>query len=225
MDGDKIWLVANWKSHKKIREAIEWIEVVGPKLRRDSRVQVVVCAPFVDLSEIKQKVIVGRYPIIVGAQDISQFPEGAYTGEEAAAILREVVDLALIGHSERRSNFGETEEMIEDKVKQAIEHEIVPLLCVQDQDTNIPAEVKLVAYEPVFAIGSGTPDTPANANAMAKKIEELHGKVQVLYGGSVDEENVKAFLQQEQIHGVLVGGASLDPEQYLKIIEIGYNLE
>lgn len=221
----KSWVVANWKSHKKIAEAIEWMEEVGPKLKNDSRVQVVVCAPFVDLSEIKKKVVTSSWPIMVGCQDISAFPEGAYTGEEAAAILRDVVDLAIIGHSERRSNFGETDEIVEDKVKQSIEHNIIPLVCVQDQDTAIPKEAKLVAYEPTFAIGSGNADTPANANEVAGKIEKLHGgEVKVLYGGSVDEENVKAFLQQEKINGVLVGGASLNGEQFLKIVNVAYNL-
>lgn len=220
------WIVANWKSHKKIAEALEWFGVVGPRLRKDSTVRVVVCAPFVDLSEIKERVLVDRFPIMVGCQDISAFPEGAYTGEEAAAILRDVVELALVGHSERRANFGETDAMIEDKVKQSIEHNILPLLCVQDQDTFIPKEVSLVAYEPVFAIGSGIADTPANAEEMAVKIEKIHGgKLEVLYGGSVDEDNVKAFLQQENIAGVLVGGASLDPQQFLRIVEVAYNLE
>lgn len=220
------WIIANWKSHKKIAEAIEWMGVVGPKVRRDSLVKVVVCAPFVDLSELKERVTVDNFPIMIGCQDISAFPEGAYTGEEAAAILQEVVELALVGHSERRANFGETDNMVESKVKQSIEHNIIPVVCVQDQDTFIPKEAQLVAYEPVFAIGTGETDTPGNANEMAVKIETIHGgSVKVIYGGSVDEKNVKAFLQQDKINGVLVGGASLDPQQFLRIIEIAYSLE
>jgi triosephosphate isomerase len=224
MDG--VWIVANWKSHKKIAEALEWLSIVGPRLKKDSKVKVVVCTPFVDLSEVKERIMVDGYPILVGCQDISAFPEGAYTGEEAAAILSDIVEVALIGHSERRANFGETDEVIEDKVQQAVEHKILPLLCVQDQDTLIPKEAKMVAYEPVFAIGSGEADTPANANEVASRIAKIHGgEVSVLYGGSVDEENVKAFLQQDNISGVLVGGASLDGEQFLKIVEVAYNLE
>lgn len=220
------WIIANWKSHKKIAEAIEWMGMVGPKIRRDSSVKVVVCAPFVDLGELKERVMVDNFPIMIGCQDISAFPEGAYTGEEAAAILRDVVELAIVGHSERRANFGETDKTVESKVKESIEHNIIPLVCIQDQDTFIPKEAELVAYEPVFAIGTGEADTPANANEMADKILKLHGgPVEVLYGGSVDEENAKAFLQQDKISGLLIGGASLDPQQFLRIVEIAYSLE
>lgn len=223
MAGGVRWIIANWKSNKTISEALAWIDEVGPKLSRRENLKVVVCPPFTDIEEVKKTVLVGNYPIIVGAQDISPYDNGSYTGEESARILSEIVDLAILGHSERRQNFGETDQMVAEKVIQAKQFNITPLVCVQDENTPLPEGVKLIAYEPVFAIGTGNPDTPDNAERVASI---LKGKSQedmaVLYGGSVTSENAKAFLQQENISGLLVGKASLDPGEFVKIIEIAY---
>ncbi len=213
-----IWIVANWKSNETLKEALEWVSYVGPKIERRPNLKVCVCPTYTAIEEVKKAVMVGNFPLMVGAQDLSPFEEGSYTGEEAAVILKQFVDLSLIGHSERRQNFGETDEMVAKKVIQAKEHDIIPLVCVQSKNTPLPEGVKLIAYEPIFAIGTGHPDTPQNANDVAKSFP---GK-EVLYGGSVTSENVKAFVQQENLNGVLVGGASLDPKEFLKIIEEVY---
>jgi len=216
------WIVANFKSHKTIAEALDWVSQVGPHLEQRTDVRVVVCPNFLDLEEVKKAVMVGNFNMFVGSQDLSPFPEGAFTGEEAASLLHEVVELSIIGHSERRKNFGETDKMVADKVKQAKEHSIIPLVCVQDATTPVPEGCELVAYEPIFAIGTGQPDTPANANEVSGQIKKTNPKAAVLYGGSVTDENAKAFLEQENIDGLLVGGASLDAEKFVKIIQIGY---
>lgn len=216
------WIVANFKAHKTIAESLEWVSQVGPHLENREDVKVVVCPNFLDLEEVKKAVLVGNFNLMVGSQDISPFPEGAYTGEEAASILKEIVDVAIIGHSERRQNFGETDEMVAQKAKQAKENNIIPLVCVQDATTPIPEGCDLVAYEPIFAIGTGQPDTPTNANEVSGQIHETNPDVAVLYGGSVTDENAKAFLDQENIDGLLIGGASLDAEKFVKIIQIGY---
>lgn len=221
MDGREknIWIIANWKSNETITEALNWISQVGPKVERRENLKIVVCPTFTAIEEVKKAVLVGNFPLMVGAQDLSPFEEGAYTGEEAAVILKQFVDLAILGHSERRQNFGETDEMVAQKVKQALDHQIIPLVCVQGEDTPLPENVKLVAFEPIFAIGTGNPDTPQNANEVAESLKQKHGAdLEVLYGGSVTSENVKGFLQKDNISGVLVGGASLDPEEFLKII-------
>lgn len=218
--GDK-WIVANWKSNKIISEALAWIDEVGPKLPRRENLKVAVCPVFTAVEEVKKAVLVGNYPILVGAQDLSPFEDGPYTGEESARILSELVDLVILGHSERRQNFGETDEMVAEKVAQAKKFNIIPLVCVQNENIPVPEGVTLVAYEPVFAIGTGSPDTPADA---ARVAEILQGKSQdnlsVLYGGSVTSENAKPFLQQENLAGLLIGGASLDPAEFLKIVAV-----
>jgi len=212
-----IWIIANWKSNKTIEEALSWISVVGPKIEKRENLKVVVCPPFSALSEVKKAITIGNFPLLVGSQDLSPYEVGAYTGEESAALMNELISLSILGHSERRKNFDETDEMVAKKVKQALDNRITPLVCVQSKDTPVPDGAKLIAYEPVFAIGTGNPDTPENSNEVAGSFKE--NGVEVLYGGSVDSKNVKGFLIQENINGVLVGGASLDPEEFVKIVQ------
>ncbi|MCL4366914.1 triose-phosphate isomerase [Patescibacteria group bacterium] len=214
-----IWVIANWKSNKTIEEALAWVEEVGPKIPKKPTLTVVVCPSFVALEEVKKAVLVGGYPLLVGSQDLSPFEEGPYTGEDAAKQLAGVIDLAILGHSERRKNFGETVEMVTEKVTRALEVGITPLVCVQDQTTNIPDGAKLVAYEPIFAIGTGKPDTPQNADQVAEIIKKQHD-LPVLYGGSINEDNAKAFLQTNSLSGLLIGGSSLNPAEFIKIVEI-----
>lgn len=223
MDGGvkNLWIIANWKSNEIIAEALNWISIVGPKIERRDNLKVVVCPTFTAIEEVKKAILVGNFPLMVGAQDLSPFPEGAYTGEEAASILKQFVDLAIIGHSERRQKFGETPEIVGEKVRQALDHQIMPLLCVQGKDTPIPEGVNLIAYEPIFAIGTGDPDTPENADSVASFFKQK-GIGEVLYGGSVTSENVGGFISKPNISGVLVGGASLDPEEFLKIVKLSY---
>lgn len=220
-----IWIIANWKSNKNIAEALAWVDTVGPQVLKRENLKVVVCPTVICLEEVKKAILVGGYQVIVGSQDLSSFDTGAFTGEEAARILQDVVDLSILGHSERRQNFGETDEMVAEKVIQARQYNIEPLVCCQDANTPIPEGVELVAYEPIFAIGTGTPDTPQNANNVAQTLKNKYrGDLEVLYGGSVTSENAKAFLQQENISGLLIGRASLDPDEFIKIIEIAENI-
>jgi triosephosphate isomerase (TIM) len=197
---------------------LEWIGQVGSKLQTREDIKVVVCPTFTALEEVKTTVQTGGLPLLVGCQDLSPFDEGAYTGEEAASILKQFVEVAILGHSERRKNFGETDEMVSQKVKQALDHQIIPVVCVQDENTPIPEGCKVVAYEPVFAIGTGMPDTPDNANKVAGEILEKHPGIEILYGGSVNSENAKSFTDMENISGLLIGKASLVPEEFVKIV-------
>lgn len=217
-----LWIIANWKSNETIQEALSWISVVGPKIEKRENLKVVVCPTFTAIEEVKKAILVGNFPLLVGAQDLSPFEEGPYTGEETASILKQFVDLAILGHSERRQNFGETDEMVAKKVKQALDHQIIPLVCVQGVETPVPEGAKLLAYEPIFAIGSGHPDSPEDADNVAKVFKQKHEEIEVLYGGSVTSLDVKAFLQKDNLSGVLVGGASLNPEEFIKIVEQAY---
>lgn len=216
----KLWIIANWKSNMTIQKALDWISQVGPKIEKAEKLEVVVCPTFSSLSEVKKEILVGNFPIKVGVQDLSPYPEGAYTGEEAASLVKDFAEIAILGHSERRENFSETDEMVQEKVNKAIEAGITPLVCVQSTETPIPEKAQLLAYEPVFAIGTGTPDTPANAEKVAAMLKEKHNPdVEVLYGGSVNSENAKAFLEQNNISGLLIGKASLEAQEFVKIIQ------
>lgn len=215
-----IWIIANWKSNKNIEEALDWVSQVGAEISQKDNLKVVVCPTFSCLSEVKKAVAVGNFPLLIGSQDLSPFEAGSYTGEEAASLLNQLVSLSIIGHSERRVNFSETDEMVAKKTAQAIENNITPLVCVQGVDTSVPEGCKLVAYEPIFAIGTGTPDTPENANNVAQSLKQKYGEdLQILYGGSVTSENIKSFVDKENIDGVLIGKASLQAQEFIKIIK------
>lgn len=219
-----LWIVANWKSNKTISQALEWVDIVGPNLEKRENIKVVVCPLILDAEEVKKAVLVGNYQLIVGCQDLSPFDTGAYTGEEAARLLKEVIDFTILGHSERRQNLSETDLMVAEKVRQANQNHITALVCVQDKDTPVPEGTDIVAYEPIWAIGSGRADTPQNANMVAEKIKNITHELPILYGGSVTSDNAKAFLQQQNISGLLIGIASLDPEEFLNIVSIAYRI-
>lgn len=215
-----LWIIANWKSNKTISEALDWVSKVGLNIPKQDNLKVVVCPTFSSLSEVKKAVIVGNFPLIIGAQDLSPFDGGAYTGEEPAQLLSQLVSFAMIGHSERRENFLESDEMIAKKVVQALQNNITPLVCIQGPDTPVPPGCKLVAYEPIFAIGTANPDTPENAGRVARLLQQRYGEdLEVLYGGSVNSANVKGFVSQPDITGILVGNAALDAGEFLRIIK------
>lgn len=221
MDGSGkiIWLIANWKSNKTIAEALDWVSFVGPKVPKRDDLKVVVCPTFSALSEVKKAIQVGNFPIMVGSQDLSPYDVGAYTGEESAALLKELAGLSILGHSERRQNFSEADEMISKKVEQSLQNGITPLVCVQGPDTPVPPGCKLVAYEPIFAIGTGNPDTPENAENVAKELKQKYDQdLQVIYGGSVTSANIKSFTNMPNLYGALIGKASLDPAEFIRIV-------
>nr|MBI5455436.1 triosephosphate isomerase [Candidatus Levybacteria bacterium] len=217
---DKLFIVANLKSYKTETEARVWLEVFK-KINENPQVftqkEILICPSFTLLSLFSNFFKENNLPVKVGAQNVSPFEEGAYTGEVNAGQIKEFGDYVIIGHSERRSNFKESDDVLLNKVKISLEHGLTPVYCVQDKDTLVPENVSILAYEPIFAIGSGNPDTPENADEVAKSFVDKN-KI-VLYGGSVNPENIRSFTQKENIKGVLVGGASLDGQEFIKIIQ------
>ncbi len=218
---NKLFIVANLKSNQNEIEAKNWLEEF--KKIKDlgqflDEKEVIICPSFTLLSLFSRFFKENNLPIKVGAQDVSPFSEGAYTGEVNASQVKEFGDYVIIGHSERRSNFKESDDMLLNKVKTSLEQALIPIYCVQDKDILVPEGVSILAYEPTFAIGSGNPDTPENADDVARFIK-TKGNYQVLYGGSVTPKNVKSFTDKENLSGVLVGGATLDPNEFIKIIQ------
>jgi triosephosphate isomerase len=219
-----VLVAGNWKMFKGPRETVEFLDSFEPP----AGVDVVVCPPFVSLAAA-----VGR-GIPVYAQNVHWAPEGAFTGEVSAAMLREVgVEGAIVGHSERRQNFGETDETVQRRCLAALDAGLAVIACVgeteaeresgeteavlQRQVAAIPFHDRLViAYEPVWAIGTGktaTPQIAQEAHALIKAVYDT----QVLYGGSVKPENAAELMAQAAVDGALVGGASLEPESFAAI--------
>ncbi|MCL6096796.1 MAG: triose-phosphate isomerase [Patescibacteria group bacterium] len=213
-------IAANLKSYKTEIEAKEWLEAFGKIKEFEQNLEgkkILICPPFTLLSLFHSYVLDNNLPAKVGAQNASPFDEGAYTGEINAKQIKDFADFVLIGHSERRNNFNEKDAELSKKTELSLKYGLKPIFLVQGDSNLIPQGVKIVAYEPIFAIGSQTPDTPENADSVSVKIKSKNVE-KVLYGGSVTSQNVKSFTGMENIDGVLVGGASLDAEEFIKII-------
>ncbi len=213
-----LFIAGNWKSNKTTTEAMEWLanfKAQSSQLKLEN-MTIVLCVPFTLIPVLKEQI--GQLPMALGAQDVSPFPDGAYTGEVSARQLKELCDWVIVGHSERRKNFGETDEQLGKKVNQAKAVGLKVMYCVPDSQTKIPQQVDVVAYEPIWAIGTGKTDTPENAASVITSIKAASHVQIALYGGSVTPENVKSFINQSSIDGVLPGGASLDPVKFYQLI-------
>lgn len=214
-----LYIVANWKENKDQKEAMDFLSDFSRNYEPRANVQVIICPPYLVIPAVSEFVKSNNIQVELGVQDISKFPEGAHTGEVSAKEAAEFASFAIIGHSERRA-LGETDEDVKNKAEMATKFNIEPIVCVVNENVPIPSLAKIVAYEPIEAIGTGNPDTPENAEKVAKAIKSKNNQVQsVLYGGSVTAENVRTFTEMEDIDGVLVGGASLDPQEFSAIIK------
>lgn len=215
-----------------------------------SEVEVVVMPPYTDLRSVQTLLSADKIDISLGAQDLSQHDAGAYTGDISGAFLTKLnVKYVLVGHSERRQIHGESNELVAAKAKAAAKHDLIPIICVGETESDLEEHgastvplnqltvvlsalpkntAYVVAYEPVWAIGSGKAATPEQANDVSQKIREtilsIRGEAEaestrILYGGSVTSQNVATFMRKQDIDGVLVGGASLKAEEFSKIIQ------
>ncbi|KKT60807.1 MAG: Triosephosphate isomerase [Candidatus Gottesmanbacteria bacterium GW2011_GWA1_44_24b] len=214
----QLYLVANWKSNKTVDEAKNWIFQFKFRKTPDN-LTIILCAPYTVLSLLKDEIEKAALPIFLGAQTISSFPNGAFTGEISAEMLKGLVEYVIIGHSERRRYFHETEEELQKKAQEAASRGLKIIYCVEGVNQRIPENAALVLYEPQTAIGSGKAEDPAISNQICREISEKNHDIPVLYGGSVTEATLPGFLSQPSISGVGVGKASLDPEQFLRLVE------
>ncbi len=216
-------IIANWKSNKTAMEAEEWIREVKnykQEVENIENKEVIICPPFTLLPILKTLFLQNNLKFKLGAQDMSPFDKGAYTGEINARQIKEFAEYVIIGHSERRQNFNENDKILGQKVEMAANHNVSTIYCVQNILTSVPKEVKVIAYEPIFAIGSGKPDTPQSAKEVSIAFKEKSSNIEkVIYGGSVTSENVNSFTKEDGIDGVLIGGASLNPQEFIKIIK------
>ena len=217
------FILGNWKANKTLAEAQIWVKEFGQKLiSLPENIKLIICPAFHHLYLFN---LLPAY-VALGVQDLSAFPSGSYTGEISAPMLKGLVKYALIGHSERRKNFAESNETIAKKVELALKEEILPIVCVSQTEevksleTLVPQikQTGMLLYEPLFAIGSGLADSPENANQKAKEFQTIIPQIPILYGGSVTSENVAGFIKQEHLAGVGVGGASLSAETFYNLI-------
>ena len=217
----QVFIAGNWKSNKTIVQTKDWFDNFKLKslnFKFSEGLKIVLCVPFTLLSISKQLIDEYSLPLELAAQDISPFDSGAYTGEVNALQIKELAEWVIIGHSERRTLFSETDDVLTKKVQQAKTVGLHIIYCVSDADIKVPENVDVVAYEPVWAIGTGKTDTPENANQVIEAIKKKTNISTVIYGGSVTADNVNSFVSMPSIDGVLPGGASLDPEKFYNLI-------
>jgi triosephosphate isomerase len=244
-------MAGNWKMNINHIEAIALVQKLAYTLNAEdfANIEVAVLPPFTDIRSVQTLVDGDKIDLRYGGQDISVADKGAYTGEISGAMLAKLgCTFAVVGHSERRQYHGETDEIVNAKAKAAFRHELTPIVCVGeglevrkagDQVSYTLAQVDgalegltadqvaslVIAYEPVWAIGTGEVATPADAQevcaAIRARVREVHGnaadKVRVLYGGSMKSDNVAAIMAEKDVDGGLVGGASLDPDEFVAI--------
>ena len=243
-------LAGNWKMYKSIEEAKSFMEEVKGKVVNTEQTDVVICSPSLYLSELVQ--LSKGSAVSIGAQTMHEANEGAFTGEISPSMLSEIgVRYVILGHSERRQYYNETDEAVNLKVHAAFKNGLTPIVCVgesleerEDGDTatKVSGQVKkafegvsadlakksVIAYEPIWAIGTGKTATAQDANevcgAIRSTVESLYDvevadAIRIQYGGSVKPDNIEELLSMEHIDGALVGGASLEPASFLKLAE------
>lgn len=211
------YIIGNWKAHKNYNDAEKWIaEFCQYDLTSlEGKIEIIVCPPIPFLPLFKEKT--KHYSFIkTGSQDISAYNEGAYTGEVVSKNLDQIADYCLIGHSERRRIFGETDQILFKKVEQALKFNIKPLFCIRGSDDQLPTQSEFVIYEPDEAIGTGK-NEPVETVIKVKNALSLSSSHKFIYGGSVTEKNANIYLTSKEIDGVLPGGASLNPLQFYQI--------
>jgi triosephosphate isomerase len=244
----KPFISGNWKMFKTVPEAVETVQKLHEASLGLEKAQFVVIPPFTALSEVSRAL--GGSPVKVGAQNMHWEEQGAFTGEVAAPMLKDVgCTFVVIGHSERRQFFGETNQTVNKKIKSALNYDLIPILCIGEslderEGGNTIGKVQsqitegleglgveqigriIIAYEPIWAIGTGLTATPDQAQEVHRFIrshlEEKHGNgvasyAIILYGGSVKPENTYSLLKEKDINGALVGGASLNAESFAEI--------
>jgi len=242
-------IAGNWKMYKTQGEAADLVHALLPAIAQTAYCEVAVCPPFPSLSIIAN--LVKGTNLALGAQNCHPEKEGAYTGEVSPSMLKDIgCKYCIVGHSERRKYFQETDEFINKKIKKLHEYKIIPIFCVgetlEERESGqlkqvverqirkgleaVPEDqmqVTVIAYEPVWAIGTGKTASPGQAEEMHAFIRglleniysgNLAQSVRIQYGGSVKPDNVKELMAQPDIDGALVGGASLKPDQFIPII-------
>jgi len=245
----KPFIAGNWKMNKNAKEVVSLAKELKNNLKNIKGRDVLICPSFTALCCVYGEIKGSN--IKLGAQDMYFEDEGAFTGEISSLMLKDFCEYVILGHSERRHLFNETDESVNKKIKKALEHGLKLILCIgeslEERENNktfdiIKNQLKnslkninkkeikeiIIAYEPVWAIGTGKTATPEQAEEVHVFIREWVGKnygseaadkLRILYGGSVKPENAKELMEKEDIDGALVGGASLDADDFSKIVE------
>ena len=230
----KKFIIANWKMNPEtLTEASQLFSSVAEGIKEIKNTEVVVCPPYIYFSIFNSSVVHEQQllkNIKIGAQNSSWEEKGAFTGEISPLMLKELgTEYVIIGHSERRKYFGETDEMVNKKIISLLKQELNPILCI-DNMAQLKKDLAginreefkkiIIAFEPISAIGTGNPYDLEGAEKMRNLIKSvLEEETSILYGGSVNSQNAAGFIEKAGFQGLLIGGASLNPKEFIKIID------
>lgn len=219
------YFIANWKENKNIDETTSWISKFLELLKNNAKVwshlesdklKIIICPQHTLIYSVANAL--GKIKNLhIGAQNISHFDEGSYTGEVSARSIENVVDFVILGHSERRLYFNETEEQLARKVELARKYKLEPILCLRNENDKVLKDVDIIAYEPVAAIGIGKSQDLENIIEMKKKLN-LNPNIKYIYGGSANAQNIDKYRNSSEIDGFLISTASLDPVSFFNAI-------
>lgn len=219
-------IIANFKSNKNSQEAQEWVDVFSTEFPIDSPHTLVLCPPAVHLPIFQT--LTTNPSIKLGLQDISPFPAGAYTGAIGTKNVEDLsVEYVIVGHSERRQYFHETSQDVANKIREALQAQIRPIVCVTKNEIHAQAAAieneyrnkVIVAFEPVEHIGTGVSDTLPDILTAFAEIKDAFGSVHSIYGGSVSSHTPKEILTHQEIDGFLIGTATLDPHSFIHLVQ------
>ena len=229
------YLIGNWKSNFNLKEAKDWIEATKPHYLPPDNLQVILCPGFIHLPLFKTELP----ELSLGSQYISSFPNGAYTGQINSGMISDLVDYCIVGHSERRTYFKESNQDISNQIDQALDSQIIPIIAVDKDNwhsqlsiiSQDKLEKSIVMYEPPEAIskqenlvGKGQAAPIDEVVERIKEIKKEFSPKATIYGGSITSQNIVDFISHPQIDGVLPGSASLNPEEWLKMIDLANNI-
>jgi triosephosphate isomerase len=213
------FIAGNWKMNKTVDEAVAFVREIGPQLDAIAGIDSAVCPPFIAIPAVAAALAGTK--VGVGAQTMYYEDSGAYTGEVSPPMLTPYCRYVILGHSERRAYFGETDEGVNRKIKSALAHGLTPIVCVGESLEQKQAAVCVIAYEPIWAIGTGKSASAGQAgDIIARSVrgpiaamfgDATAGALRIQYGGSVNESNIADYMRQADIDGALVGGAALKP--------------
>jgi triosephosphate isomerase (TIM) len=241
------FIAANWKMNTDVSDALALVEKMLSSLDKITGIDKVICPPYISLFSLKE--FIKKTSLKLGAQNMYFQEKGAFTGEISPLMLKNLVEFVILGHSERRQYFFETDDIINKKIKAAIEHKLTPIFCIgenQEEKTSgltdkvltrqltdglkdiNPLKSMVIAYEPVWAIGTGNAATGREASNTIRTIRDIVGKlwnketasdIRILYGGSVASGNIAEFMGESEIDGALIGGAGLKADEFISIVK------